>query len=172
MRQLRWDYDPEVIAFSRILSELSPRECLILQRIFKDHWEWVLGAHAPEAMRKFFESEEEIKPLLREAIQAQDQSVFSKLLTYVDSSMPMEFTRIIARGASERANWVSDVFKEPFFAENELGYQLLEAQGLIGGRGQSYSWRSGEMPVAVDWVELTDLGSRFVSRVVSRSGQT
>ena len=32
------DYDPEVIAFSRILSELSPRECLILERIFGGRW--------------------------------------------------------------------------------------------------------------------------------------
>jgi hypothetical protein len=82
--------------------------------------------------------------------------------------MPMEFTLAVTRGTSQRANWVDDVLKESFYAENELGYRLLEAQGLITVRGQSYSWQTGETPVAVDWVELTDLGNRFVARVIPR----
>jgi hypothetical protein len=163
------DYDPEVIAFSRILSELSPRECLILQRIFGQRWDWVLGKHAPAAMKRFFESEVEIKPMIREAVLKGDHSLFGKLQRYVDPSMPMEFTLALTRGVTQRVNWVDKVLKEPFYAENELGYRLLEAQGLIGGHGHSYNWRDGEIPVAVDWVTLTDLGARFVARVIPRS---
>jgi hypothetical protein len=162
------DYDPEVIAFSRILSELSPRECVILQRIFGQRWEWVLGNHVPAAMRQFFESDAEIKPMIRDAVLKQDHQLFSKLQKYVDPAMPMEFTLALTRGASKRANWVDKVLKEQFYAENELGYGLLKAQGLIDGRGQSYSWGPDEIPVAVDWVELTDLGNRFVARVIPR----
>ena len=162
------DYDPEVIAFSRILSELSPRECLILQRIFGGRWDWVMGRRPPATMMRFFESEAEIKPLIREAIRKGDQSIFGKLQTYVDGSMPMEFTLALTRGTSQRASWVEDVLKEPFYAENEQGYLLLRAQRLIQLRGQSYSWQTGETPVAVDWAELTDLGSTFIARVIRR----
>ena len=162
------DYDPEVIAFSRILSELSPRECLILQRIFGGRWEWVLGKRAPAAMKGFYESEATIKPMILKAVLEQDLKLFPKLQAYVDPSMPMEFTMGLTRGVSERVNWIDKTLKEPFYAENELGYRLLEAQDLIGSHGKSYSWKDGEIPVAVDWVSLTDLGARFVARVIPR----
>lgn len=155
--------------FSRILSELSPRECLILQRVFGGRWDWVSGTRPPGAMTRFFESEAEIKPMLRQAVVKEDKSVFSKLQNYVDPAFPMEFTRALTRGTSQRANWIDKVLKEPFYAENELGYPLLETQGLVIGRGQGYSWDVGETPVGVDWVELTDLGSRFVARVIPRT---
>jgi|GEM_PF-6314147 len=164
------DYDPEVIAFSRILSELSPRECLILQRIFGERWDWVFGKHVPVAMKRFFESEFQIKPIIREAVLKQDAAIFGKLQQYVDPSMPMEFTLALTRGTSQRANWIDKVLKEPFYADNEMGYRLLEAQGLIQTRGQSFPWQTGETPVAVDWVEFTSLGSRFVARVIPKSG--
>jgi hypothetical protein len=160
------DYDPEVIAFSRILSELSPRECLILERIFGGRWEWVREEPSPAAMKRFYESESTIKPMIRKAVLDKDHKLFAKLRAYVEPSMPMEFTLALTRGVSERANWIDKTLKEPFYAENELGYRLLEAQGLIGGHGHSYSWQHGEIPVAVDWVSLTDLGARFVARVV------
>lgn len=162
------EYDPEVIAFSRVLSELSPRECLILQRVFGERWGWVRGKRPPAAMRAFFEREAEIKSMLRSAVVGGDVSVFEKLQRFVDPAMPMEFTVALTRGTSQHANWTDKLLKLPFYDQNELGYQLLEAQGLIQVRGQSYPWMTGETPVAVDWVELTDLGSRFVARVVAR----
>jgi hypothetical protein len=73
------DYDPEVIAFSRILSELSPRECLILERIFGGRWEWVREEPSPAAMKRFYESESTIKPMIRKAVLDKDHKLFAKL---------------------------------------------------------------------------------------------
>jgi hypothetical protein len=73
------DYDPEVMAFSRILSELSPRECLVLERIFGNRHEWALGDRASGAMRKFFDSEGTIKPLILDAVLKGDTAIFEKL---------------------------------------------------------------------------------------------
>jgi hypothetical protein len=166
------DYDPEVIAFSRILSELSPRECLVLEHIFGNRRDWILGDRSSGTMRKFFENEADIKPLIREAVLKNDPGLFNKLrMNYVEAALPMEFTVAVTRGVSERANWIDKTLKEPFYAENELGYTLLETQGLIASSGQSYSWQTGEIPVGVDWVILTDLGVRFVARVILQANK-
>jgi hypothetical protein len=131
----------------------------------------VLGNRPPIAMKRFYESNEEIKPMIREAVLKEDHELFGKLQTYVDTSMPMEFTSAITRGTTKQVNWVDKMLKEPFYAENELGYRLLEAQGLIIGHGHSYPWQDGETPVGVDWVSLTDLGTRFVARVIPRPSE-
>lgn len=163
------DYDPEVMAFSRILSELSPRECLVLQRIFGDRHEWVLGERPQGAMRGFFENEGLIKPLILEAVNKKDTGLFGKLREFVDGAMPLEFTVAMTKGVSARANWVDQTLKEPFYEENEAAYHLLvEAQRLLERSGHGYSWRDGETPVGVDWVTLTDLGARFAARVIPR----
>jgi hypothetical protein len=166
------NYDSEVIAFSRILSELSPRECTILERIFGGRWGWVLGERVPAAMKKFYENDSVIKPLIRQAVIQSDQGIFDTLRQYVDQLMPMQFTFVLTRGVTERVNWVDKMLKESFFAENEVGFGLLEAQGLISKQGRSYDWKNGEIPVAADWVTLTELGTRFVSRVIPRSSET
>ncbi|MEG6509782.1 hypothetical protein V6C03_12480 [Methyloligella sp. 2.7D] len=166
------DYDPEVISFSRILAELTPRECQILQHIFQGRFKWVDGKRPVGPMTKFFESEDEIKSKLRKAVQAGDSKIFSELLTYVDPEMPIQFIAAITRGVSVRANWIDKLLKEPFYTEHEGGYEILKAQGLVEHRGQSYSWRDGETPVAVDWFELSELGCRFVARVIPRANSS
>jgi hypothetical protein len=164
------DYDPEVMAFSRILSELSPRECLVLERIFGNRHEWALGDRASGAMRKFFDSEGTIKPLILDAVLKGDTAIFEKLRAFVDQAMPIEFTIAVTKGTSARANWVDKSLKEPFYAENEAAYHLLiGAQRLLEVGGHGYSWRDGETPVGIDWVTLTDLGARFSARVIPRS---
>jgi len=164
------DYDPEVMTFSRILSELSPRECMVLERIFGDRHEWVLGERPPAAMRRFFEDERRIKALILDAVTNEDTALFEKLHEFVDDAMPMAFTVAFTFGVSERANWVNKRLREPFYSENEAAFHLLvEAQRLLQVSGHSYSWRNGETPVGIDWVTLTDLGGRFAARVIPRS---
>ena len=125
------EYDAEVTTFSRILSELSPRECLILQRVFGGRWDWVSGTRPPGAMTRFFESEAEIKPMLRQAVVKEDKSVFSKLQNYVDPAFPMEFTRALTRGTSQRANWIDKVLKEPSTQKMSLVIHCSKRRDLL-----------------------------------------
>jgi hypothetical protein len=162
------DYDPEVIGFSRILSELSPRECAILDRLYSYWRDNPSSSESEFPMRRFYESEAEIKPLLRKAVPAKDQVIFETLRGYVDASMPMQFTVAYTRGTTDRVNWIDDRLLEAFYAENELGFTLLKSQGLVDLFGKSYSWQTGEKPVGVDWASLTDLGKRFVKRASRR----
>ena len=158
-------YDPEVIAFSRILSELSPRECLVLDHIYGERRDWVLGKRPPFAMRRFYESDETVKPMIREAVLAGDPALFSTLYKFIDPAMPIQFTIAITRATTPRVNWIDKTLREPFYAEHQTAFRLLEAQQLIQTNGQSYSWGNAEIPVAVDWVTLTELGAKFVARV-------
>ena len=159
------DYDAEVLTFTRILSELGPREAAVLDRVYGNRREWATGTRNDAALTRFFESEATIKPMIRSAVLAGDQSLFGQLGDYVDGSWPMEFTVAYTRGVSARANWIDKRLLEAFYAENRLGYTILARQGLIEERGQSYSWAPAEVPVGVDWVSLTDFGGRFMARV-------
>jgi hypothetical protein len=120
------DYDPEVIAFSRILSELSPRECLILERIFGGRWEWVREEPSPAAIKRFYESESTIKPMIRKAVLDKDHKLFAKLRAYVEPSMqwnslwlqrgafrnvPTGSTRRSKNHSMRRTNWAIGCWK-------------------------------------------------------------
>jgi hypothetical protein len=141
------DYDPEVIAFTRILSEISARECKIINMVFSNRWDWVNGARVQAATRRLYEEEDSIKPLVRDAVIVGDRKIFSKLRAYVDSSMPMQFTYALTRGVSQKANWTDRVIKDIFYEDNEIGYKILESQGVISYHSVNYSWKPGETPV-------------------------
>jgi hypothetical protein len=159
------DYDPEVLTFTRILSEFGPREALVLSRLYGGRRKWALGDRNEKALTRFFESEEAIKPMIRRAVADGDPGLFPRLRGFVDESWPMEFTLAFTRGASVRANWIDKRLLEPFYEAHSVGYTILAHQGLIELSGQGYAWMNGETPVGVNWATLTDLGGRFMVRV-------
>jgi hypothetical protein len=159
------DYDVEVVVFSRLLSELSARECGVLRWLWRPEGPPDLTSFP---MERFYSAEPEIKDLLRQAVPLRDLSVFEQLRKYVDPTMPMEFTIAYSRAVKDRVHWVDARLYAPVFADNELAFELLKNQGLIALEGRGYSWATNEKPVGVDWAVLTALGQRFMKRVARR----
>lgn len=167
------NYDIEVVRFSKILSEIGPREKSILETIVGPGvGEW--GDRSARALAsveyEIYNSRAKVRKLLEEAVENLDASIFQTMKAFTPEGYPLVFTKVVSGEAGAEASRPAAIFESDFYDENASGIELLKQNELVreGYAGLSWYPDKGEQPIGIGWVTLTELGFAFVDRVLKQ----
>lgn len=172
-------YDVEVITFASILSEIGPRERMIIEKMLgpsgPGRWKDRTMRLTQNIEKTLNKQGEQLHRLLDEAIDTNDHAVFEHLKAFMPDGYPVLVTDIerhlspMGKDAEPKGD-----IENPFYAENIMGFTILERQRLID-RGHyvgmfSYS-ETNPLVISISWSRFTTLGYAFVARVAARDGE-
>ncbi len=168
-------YDVEVITFASILSEIGPRERMIIETMLgpsgpgrrKDR-EVPMARNVGESLGK---QEEEIQRLLNEAIDTNDHTIFERLMAFLPNGYPALINYVDRSLSSKTPGFHIEPkgkVDNPFYVENRMGFRILERQGLITGDFFHTFIYEQSLNFRIAWSIFTELGYAFVARIAAR----
>jgi hypothetical protein len=170
------DYDIEVITFASILSEIGPRECLILQSMVgeKGPGKWGnrrqrMGFSASATLRG---REDELRHFIGPAVRKKDISIFEKARSLLPADFPVMIMSVSENKPRAFLPVSRKLLENPFYEANQAGFLILMRQALIRGDWCEFSavYGAENSVTFCSWYELTELGFAFARRVIQPVG--
>lgn len=174
------DFDSEVITFTSILASIGARERQILETLIFSMEDYSLQyefrKYASKTGDLFLDRiiAASLDEALSRAITHGDLSIFLEVKSKIFLHVPLLFYKIRQEGFVDRETGEEigqdGILYDKFYEENQMGFTILEYQGLIRSHQRSidlfpYGKQNGFF-TTFSWYELTELGYAFVKRIV------